>query len=43
MGYQEDQMWPERVNQWLLKDMSIMNDALLTKHLHKLYNKEDVP
>jgi hypothetical protein len=26
-----------------LKDMSIMNDALLTKHLHKLYNKEDVP
>jgi hypothetical protein len=20
-----------------------MNDALLTKHLHKLYNKEDVP
>jgi hypothetical protein len=26
-----------------LKDMSIMNDALLTKHLHKLYNKEDIP
>jgi hypothetical protein len=26
-----------------LKNMSIMNDALLTKHLHKLYNKEDVP
>jgi hypothetical protein len=26
-----------------LKNMSTMNDALLTKHLHKLYNKEDVP
>jgi hypothetical protein len=24
-----------------LKNMSIMNDALLTKYLHKLYNKED--
>jgi hypothetical protein len=26
-----------------LKNLNIMNDALLTKHLHKLYNKEDVP
>jgi hypothetical protein len=26
-----------------LKNMTVMNDALLTKHLHKLYNKEDVP
>jgi hypothetical protein len=26
-----------------LKDLRIMNEALLTKHLHKLYNKEEVP
>jgi hypothetical protein len=25
-----------------LKDLRIMNEALLTKHLHKLYNKEEV-
>jgi hypothetical protein len=25
-----------------LKDMRVMNDALLAKHLHKLYNKKDV-
>jgi hypothetical protein len=26
-----------------LKNLRIMNDALLIKHLHKFYNKEDVP
>jgi hypothetical protein len=26
-----------------LKNLRIMNEALLTKHLHKFYNKEDVP
>jgi hypothetical protein len=26
-----------------LKDLRIMNEALLSKHLHKLYNKEVVP
>jgi hypothetical protein len=26
-----------------LKNLRIMNEALLIKHLHKFYNKEDVP
>jgi hypothetical protein len=26
-----------------LKNLRTMNDALLIKHLHKFYNKEDVP
>jgi hypothetical protein len=26
-----------------LKILRVMNDALLIKHLHKLYNKEDIP
>jgi hypothetical protein len=26
-----------------LKNMKLMNEALLIKHLHKFYNKEDIP
>jgi hypothetical protein len=26
-----------------LKNLRLMNEALLLKHLHKFYNKEDVP
>jgi hypothetical protein len=26
-----------------LKNLRLMNEALLVNHLHKLYNKEDVP
>jgi hypothetical protein len=26
-----------------LKNLKLMNEALLIKHLHKFYNKEDIP